>query len=94
MTNTKTLEENISFEEALKELEEIVKKIDNGQESLETAVNSFERGILLKNHCEKKLKEARLKIEKITKLADSTVVLEETELNHYRLRADRLVERH
>lgn len=80
MTNTKTLEENISFEEALKELEEIVKKIDNGQESLETAVNSFERGILLKNHCEKKLKEARLKIEKITKLANSTVVLEETEV--------------
>ncbi|MFP3012821.1 MAG: exodeoxyribonuclease VII small subunit [Rickettsia sp.] len=80
MTNTKTLEENISFEEALKELEEIVKKIDNGQESLEMAVNSFERGILLKNHCEKKLKEARLKIEKITKLADSTVVLEETEV--------------
>ncbi|MEG8230137.1 exodeoxyribonuclease VII small subunit [Candidatus Rickettsia tasmanensis] len=80
MTNTKTLEANISFEEALKELEEIVKKIDNGQESLETAVNSFERGILLKKHCEKKLKEARLKIEKITKLADSTVVLEETEV--------------
>ncbi|ABV73674.1 exodeoxyribonuclease VII small subunit [Rickettsia canadensis str. McKiel] len=80
MTNTKILEDNISFEEALKELEEIVKKIDNGQESLETAVNSFERGIVLKNHCEKKLKEARLKIEKITKLADSTVVLEETEI--------------
>lgn len=80
MTNTKTLEENISFEEALRELEEIVKKIDNGQENLETAVNSFERGILLKNHCEKKLKEARLKIEKITKFADSTVVLEETEV--------------
>ncbi|WP_347938675.1 exodeoxyribonuclease VII small subunit [Rickettsia oklahomensis] len=80
MTNTKILEENISFEEALKELEAIVKKIDSGQESLETAVNSFERGILLKNHCEKKLKEARLKIEKITKLADSTVVLEETEI--------------
>ncbi|MCZ6901918.1 MAG: exodeoxyribonuclease VII small subunit [Rickettsia endosymbiont of Ixodes persulcatus] len=80
MTNTKILEENISFEEALKELEEIVQKIDNGQESLETAVNSFERGILLKNHCEKKLKEARLKIEKITKLADSTVVLEEIEI--------------
>ncbi|ADE29873.1 exodeoxyribonuclease VII small subunit [Rickettsia prowazekii] len=80
MTNTKTLKDNISFEEALRELEEIVKKIDTGQENLETAVNSFERGILLKNHCEKKLKEARLKIEKITKLADSTVILEETEV--------------
>jgi len=80
MTIVKNLDENISFEEALSELEEIVKKIDNGQETLEVAVNSFERGILLKNHCEKKLKEARLKIEKITKLADSTVTLEEVEL--------------
>lgn len=80
MTTNKNLEENISFEEALSELEEIVKKIDNGQETLEAAVNSFERGILLKNHCEKKLKEARLKIEKITKLADSTITLEEVEV--------------
>ncbi|ABE04847.1 exodeoxyribonuclease VII small subunit [Rickettsia sp. MEAM1 (Bemisia tabaci)] len=80
MTTNKNLDENISFEEALSELEEIVKKIDNGQETLEAAVNSFERGILLKNHCEKKLKEARLKIEKITKLADSTITLEEVEV--------------
>lgn len=80
MTTTKNLEENISFEEALSELEEIIKKIDNGQETLEAAVNSFERGILLKNHCEKKLKEARLKIEKITKLADSTITLEDVEV--------------
>ncbi|HJD61510.1 MAG TPA: exodeoxyribonuclease VII small subunit [Rickettsia endosymbiont of Degeeriella rufa] len=80
MTTNKNLDENISFEEALSELEEIVKKIDNGQETLEAAVNSFERGILLKNHCEKKLKEARLKIEKITKPADSTITLEEVEV--------------
>lgn len=79
MTTVKDLDKNISFEEALNELEEIVKKIDNGQETLEAAVSSFERGVLLKNYCEKKLKEARLKIEKITKLADSTVTLEETE---------------
>lgn len=80
MTNVKDLDKDISFEEALNELEEIVKKIDNGQETLEAAVNSFERGVLLKNYCEKKLKEARLKIEKITKLADSTVTLEETKI--------------
>jgi len=80
MTTMKNLDENISFEEALSELEEIVKKIDNGQETLEVAVNSFERGVLLKNYCEKKLKEARLKIEKITKLEGSTVTLEETEV--------------
>nr|WP_253307922.1 exodeoxyribonuclease VII small subunit [Rickettsia endosymbiont of Ceutorhynchus assimilis] len=80
MATIKSIEENVSFESALAELEEIVKKIDDGQESLESAVNSFERGVLLKNYCEKKLQEARLKIEKITKLADSTVTLEEIEL--------------
>ncbi|WP_341793809.1 MULTISPECIES: exodeoxyribonuclease VII small subunit [unclassified Rickettsia] len=80
MATIKSIEENVSFESALAELEDIVKKIDDGQESLESAVNSFERGVLLKNYCEKKLQEARLKIEKITKLADSTVTLEEIEL--------------
>ncbi|MDG1436198.1 MAG: exodeoxyribonuclease VII small subunit [Rickettsiaceae bacterium] len=65
MTNTKSIEK-MSFEEALAELEEIVKKIDTGQEDLANAVNSFERGVLLKEHCESMLKEAKLKIEKIT----------------------------
>ena len=61
---TKSIEK-MSFEEALAELEEIVNKIDTGQESLAEAVSSFERGVALKNHCEKMLKEAKLKIEKI-----------------------------
>jgi exodeoxyribonuclease VII small subunit len=71
---------NISFEEALAELEEIVKKIDAGQESLESAINSFERGVFLKSYCEKRLKEARLKIEKITKSAEGSITTEEIEL--------------
>ena len=71
--------ENLSFEQALAELEEIVKKMDSGQENLELAVNSFERGVRLKNYCEKKLQEAKLKIEKITKLEDSSVTLEKVE---------------
>ena len=58
--------EKMNFEEALTELEDIVKKIDTGEESLADAVTSFERGIALKTHCEKMLKEAKLKIEKIT----------------------------
>lgn len=66
----------MSFEAALAELKEIVKKIDTGEESLESSINSFERGILLKEHCEKKLLDARLKIEKITKTADSNIILE------------------
>ena len=58
--------EKMSFEQALAELEEIVRKIDTGQENLADAVESFERGVLLKKHCESMLKAAKLKIEKIT----------------------------
>jgi exodeoxyribonuclease VII small subunit len=72
--------ENLSFEQALAELESIVKKMDSGQESLELAINSFERGVQLKNHCENKLQEAKLKIEKITKLENSSILLEKVEL--------------
>lgn len=68
---------NMSFEAALAELKDIVKKIDTGEETLESSIISFERGVLLKEHCEKKLQEAKLKIEKITKLADSSIVLED-----------------
>ena len=65
MTESKSIEK-MTFERALAELEEIVKRIDTGQENLADAVGSFERGVLLKEHCEKMLKEAKLKIEKIT----------------------------
>lgn len=69
----------MSFEEALAELKEIVKKIDSGEENLETSINSFERGVSLKEYCEKKLQDARLKIEKITKLSNGEIVIEEIE---------------
>lgn len=72
--------DNMTFEAALTELEGIVKKIDSGQESLESAINSFERGVLLKEHCEKKLQDARLKIEKITISPSSVVTLEAVDL--------------
>ncbi len=65
MTQLKSIEK-MSFEQALAELEEIVRKIDTGQENLADAVESFERGVLLKKHCESMLKAAKLKIEKIT----------------------------
>ncbi|MDF2965921.1 MAG: exodeoxyribonuclease small subunit [Rickettsiaceae bacterium] len=72
--------ENMSFEEALAELEQIVKKIDTGVETLESSIEAYERGALLKAHCEKKLNEAKHKIEKIVKQNDGTVTLQETEL--------------
>ena len=69
---TKSIDK-MSFEEALAELEEIVNKIDTGQESLADAVASFEKGVALKKHCEKMLKEAKLKIEKVTITAENKI---------------------
>ncbi len=65
--------EEMSFEEALGELSDTVKKIDSGAESLETAINAFERGTKLKVHCQQKLQEAKLKIEKIIVGSDGSI---------------------
>jgi exodeoxyribonuclease VII small subunit len=79
MSELKSIE-NMNFEEALTELEQIIKKIDTGQENLDSAIASFERGVLLKNFCEKKLKDARMKIEKITKFDEGKVTTQEITL--------------
>ncbi|KJV56541.1 exodeoxyribonuclease VII, small subunit [Orientia chuto str. Dubai] len=57
--------DDMSFEEALNELEQIVKIVDSGQEKLEDIIKAFERGAALKKHCEKKLSEAKFRIEKV-----------------------------
>ena len=59
------MSKNLSFEEALKELEEIVNSLERGDVSLEEAIEAYERGSMLKNQCEKRLKEAKMKVEKI-----------------------------
>ena len=79
MTKPKSIEKT-SFEEALAELEEIVRKIDTGQENLANAVDSFERGVLLKKHCEKMLKDAKLKIEKISNCDNDEITTTEVNL--------------
>ena len=56
----------LSFEEALAELEGIVASLEQGKASLDTAISSYERGAALKQHCEAKLREAREKVERIT----------------------------
>lgn len=57
--------QSMSFEAALEELEQIIKNLENGKTSLEESISAYERGVALKTHCEKKLGEARMKIEKI-----------------------------
>ena len=68
MTDNKKLVEDIkklNFEEALKALEEIVQELDSGSIDLDKAVEAYEKGNQLKLHCEEKLKEAKMRIEKI-----------------------------
>jgi len=55
----------LSFEDALLELENIVRDLEDGRGLLEGAIKAFERGTLLKRHCASKLKEAEARIEKI-----------------------------
>ena len=63
----------LSFEDALKELEAIVQQLERGQVKLDEAISAYERGALLKRHCEQKLAEAKMKVEKIVFSADGSV---------------------
>ena len=56
---------DISFEEALKDLEKIVEELNNGDMELEKAITAYEKGIQLKNICEERLKNAQERIELI-----------------------------
>jgi exodeoxyribonuclease VII small subunit len=56
---------NLSFEQALSELEKIVAQLESGQAPLEESIALYERGARLKTHCEARLEAARLKVEKI-----------------------------
>lgn len=57
---------DMSFEDAIGQLQAIVKNLETGETSLEDSIKAYERGVALKDHCEKKLKEARSRIEKIS----------------------------
>ena len=74
--------EDMSFEEALLQLENIVHELEAGRIKLDDAVTAYTKAVSLKNFCEKKLKEAQLKIEKIEINSDnslSTVPLDKPE---------------
>ncbi len=56
----------LSFEDALEELEGIVRQLEDGTIKLDQAIGAYERGAKLKAHCERKLTEAKSKVEKIS----------------------------
>lgn len=57
---------DLSFEDALAELEKIVRALESGSSDLKSSIEAYERGMALKKHCEARLKEAQSRIEKIT----------------------------
>lgn len=63
---------NISFEQAMAQLEQIIQKMDSAEVKLEDAVSLYEKGIALKKICEDKLHQAKMKVEKITLSPDGT----------------------
>jgi exodeoxyribonuclease VII small subunit len=70
----------MSFEQSLKELEQIVQDLERGQLDLDAAIRAYERGTTLKSHCESKLKEAQLRVDKITVGQDGRIGAEPAEL--------------
>ncbi|MBI1264620.1 MAG: exodeoxyribonuclease VII small subunit [Alphaproteobacteria bacterium] len=60
----------MSFEAALAELETIVQKLESGEVELEKSIALYQRGAALKAHCEARLKDAQLKVDRIVIGAD------------------------
>lgn len=58
--------EDMTFEEALAALEDVVKDLEGGQVPLDKSIDLYERGEALRKHCEGRLKAAEMRVEKIT----------------------------
>ena len=63
----------MSFEDALAELEQIVRRLEAGQVTLDEAILCYERGTKLKRHCEQKLNEAQQRVDRIVIGPDGAV---------------------
>ena len=76
MIDANTPLENLSFEQAMAELESLVKRLEEGRLPLEEAIQAFERGSLLKKQCEQKLQAAKMRVEQITLNSDGIIKTE------------------
>lgn len=65
----------LSFEAALAELEGIVDRLDKGEIELAQAIDAYERGTALRRHCEQKLDEARLRVDRIAERDDGSLTV-------------------
>ena len=57
--------EQMSFEDALKRLEEIVRTLEKGEAPLDQSIELYQEGDRLRRHCEARLKDAQARIEQI-----------------------------
>ncbi|MCB2052388.1 MAG: exodeoxyribonuclease VII small subunit [Novosphingobium sp.] len=62
----------LSFEDALRQLEDVVKKLESGEVPLDDSINLYERGEALRKHCQSRLDAAQARIEKIVQGADGS----------------------
>ncbi len=67
---------SLSFEDALGELERIVRGLEGGQQRLEDAISSYERGAALRRHCEAKLGEAEARVQAIVERTDGSLAMQ------------------
>lgn len=71
----------LSFEDALEELEDIVRTLEEGSGALDDSIKAYERGAMLKKHCEQKLSDARTRVEKIVVGSDGEAGSEPAEID-------------
>lgn len=63
----------LSFEAALKELEQVVQRLESGEVPLEESIALYARGAELRGHCEARLKAAEARVAEITQGPDGTI---------------------
>ncbi len=73
--------DNLSFEEALARLEEMVRELEKEDITLEDSMQKFELGVKLSSHCLKKLNQAEQKIEELTRSEDGKLVARELKVD-------------
>ena len=76
MSNTEL--EKLTFEQAMQELEKLVESLDKGNVSLDEAIAAYDRGSKLKDYCQKKLNEAKMKVETIQSSDNSDTIPEKS----------------
>lgn len=68
---------DLTFEQAINELEVIVRQLESGDTELEKSIEIYEQGNKLLKHCEKRLNDAKLKVEKIVKDKNGEIKVQE-----------------